>query len=142
MAKSVTMSNSLLKLLYQAVTWANVAINATASPIGYVYVAMHTADPTTAGDQTTSEISYTSYARQAVIRDATGWTVTNNVVSPAANIVFPASTGGTPTATHFSTGQAVSGAGVRWHSGTITPNIVVSTSVVQTLTTGSTITES
>lgn len=141
MAKSTAMANSFLKLVLQAVTWTSVAINATASPYTNTYVGLHTADPGTTGDQTTNETTYTSYARQAVARTSGGWTVTNNIASPAANIVFPASTGGTPTITHFSIGSDVSGAGNRWWSGTVTPNIVVSTSVVQTLTTGSTITE-
>ena len=68
-------------------------------------------------------------------------TVTANSVSPAANIDFPACTGSTSTITHFAVGTASSGAGKLLYSGTVTPNIVVSTSVPQTLTTGSTITE-
>ncbi len=141
MAKSTAMAGNFLKLLFNATTWANVAINATSSPLTNLYVSLHTADPGTTGDQTTSETTYTSYARQAVLRTTGGWTVTSNVCSPVANIVFPASTGGTPTITYFGIGSDVSGAGNRFYSGTVTPNIVVSTSVVQTLTTGSTITE-
>lgn len=135
-------ANNVLKLLFNATAFANVADNASASPLTNLYVALHTADPGTTGDQTTSETTYTSYARQAVARTSGGWTVTNNVVNPVANIVFPISTGGTPTITHFSVGSATSGAGTRWLNGTVTPNIVVSTSVVQTLTTGSSITMS
>lgn len=143
MAKSTAMANNFLKLLFNATTWANVAINATSSPLTNLYVSLLTGDPSTTGDQTTNETTYTSYARQAVLRQsgAGGWTVTNNIVSPSNNVVFPASTGTTPTITHFGVGSDVSGAGNRFYSGTVTPNIVVSTSVVQTLTTGSTITE-
>jgi hypothetical protein len=141
MAKSTAMAGNFLKLLFNATTWANVAINATSSPLTNLYVGLHTSDPGTTGDQTTNETTYTSYARQAVARTSGGWTITSNVCSPVANIVFPASTGGTPTVTHFAIGSDVSGAGNRFYSGTVTPNIVVSTSVVQTLTTGSTITE-
>jgi hypothetical protein len=143
-AKSTALATNFLKLLYQAVAWANVADNAASSPLTNIYVGAHTADPNAtpgAGDQTTSETSYTGYARQAVARTTGGWAVSAGVASPVANIVFPVSTSGTPTLTHFATGSASSGAGNRFHSGTITPNIVVSTSVVQTLTTGSTITE-
>jgi hypothetical protein len=140
-AKSTAMANNFLKLLFQAVAWANVADNAASAPLTNLYVSLLTADPGTTGDQTTNETTYTSYARQAVARTSGGWAVTNNVASPVANIVFPASTGGTPTITHFGIGSSVSGAGNRFYSGTVTPNIVVSTSVVQTLTTGSTITE-
>ena len=142
MAKSTAYANNFLKLVFNATAWANVADNAAASPLTNLYVALLTGDPGTTGDQTTNEVSYTSYARQATARTTGGWTVTNNVASPVANIVFPVSTGGTPTVTHFNIGSASSGAGNRFYSGTVTPNITVSTSVVQTLTTGSTVTES
>lgn len=142
MGKATTFSNNLLKLVLQAVAFANVADNAASAPVTNTYVALHTADPGAAGNQSTSETSYTNYARQAVARTSGGWAVTNNVANPVANIVFPVSTGTTPTITHFSVGKSSAGATDLWWSGTVTPNIVVSTSVVQTLTTGSSITES
>jgi hypothetical protein len=141
MTKSIAFASNFLKLVYQAVAWANMADNAAAAPLTNIYWALHTATPGTAGDQTTNEITYTSYARQAVARTSGGHAVTNNVMNPVANVVFPASTGATPTATHFSTGSAVSGAGNRFHHGTVTPNIVVSTTVPQTLVNSSNITE-
>lgn len=141
MGKTTTFSNNLLKLVLSATAFANVADNAAASPITNTYVSLHTSDPGASGNQSTNETTYTSYARQAVAR-STGWTITNNVANPAANIVFPVSTGTTPTITHFGVGKSVSGATDLWWSGTVTPNITVSTSVVQTLTTGSSITES
>lgn len=142
MGKSTTFSNDLLKLIYNATAIANLADNAASAPLTNIYVALHTADPGAAGSQSTNEVSYTGYARQAVARTTGGWTVTSNSVSPVANIVFPQSSGGTPTASHFSTGVAASGATKIHHSGTVTPNIVVSTTVSQTLTNASTITES
>ena len=45
--------------------------------------------PADAGNQTTNETAYTSYARVAVARTSGGWTVTGNSVSPTANIDFP-----------------------------------------------------
>jgi hypothetical protein len=135
------MANNFLKLLFNATAWANVADNAASAPLTNLYWSLHTADPGATGDQTTSETTYTSYARQAVARTSGGHTVSSNVVSPVANVVFPISTGGTPVITHFGIGSAVSGAGNRFYNGTVTPNITVSLSVVQTLTTGSTVTE-
>jgi hypothetical protein len=135
-----TMENDLLKLLFNATTIANVAINATSSPITIVAVSLHTADPGEAGDQTTSEAAYTSYARVSVTRDSSNWTVTNNSVSPAAAITFPAGTGGSGTATHFGVGKSASGAGVLWFSGTVTPNIVMGNGVTPQLTTATAIT--
>jgi hypothetical protein len=141
MSKSDSAENSLLLLIFNATLWANIAINATSSPITNIQVSLHTADPGETGDQTTSEIAYTSYARVAVARTSGGWTVTANSVSPVANIDFPAGTGGSGTATHFAVGTASSGAGVRIYSGTVTPNVVCGSGVTPRLTTASTITE-
>lgn len=141
MAKSAVYSNSLLLLIFNATLFANIAINATSGPITNVHAALHTADPGTSGDQTTSEIGYTSYARVAVARTSGGWTVTTNSCSPVAAITFPAGTGGSGTATHFSLGTLISGAGVRLYSGTVTPNIVCGNGITPSLSTASTITE-
>ncbi len=141
MSKGNTFENDWLKLIFNATAIANIADNAATSPLTNLYVSLHTADPGEAGDQTTNEVSYTSYARVAVARTSGGWTVTGNSVSPAANIDFPAATGGTATATHFAVGTASSGAGKLLYSGTVTPNISISSGVTPRLTTASTITE-
>jgi hypothetical protein len=141
MSKSNSFENSLLKLIFNATAISNLADNAGSSPLTNLYVSLHTADPGEAGDQTTSETSYTSYARVAVARTTGGWTVTANSVSPVANIDFPAATGGSGTITHFGVGTASSGAGVLYYSGTVTPNITVSSGVTPRLTTASAITE-
>lgn len=142
MAKSNALETAFLKLLYQAVTHANVAINATSSPITSVYVALHTSSPADTGNQSTNETSYGGYARVGVARTTAGWTVTNNSVSPAAAIEFPQATSGTATITHFSTGKASSGATEMFHHGTVTPNIAVAAGVTPRLTTATAITES
>ncbi|MHA2401355.1 MAG: phage tail fiber protein [Candidatus Kariarchaeaceae archaeon] len=141
MSKGNTFENDLLQLIFNGTTIANIADDASVSPLTDLYVSLHTADPGEAGDQTTSECAYTSYARVSVARSGAGWTVTANSVSPAADIVFPAATGGTETVTHFAVGTATSGAGKLLYSGTVTPNISVSSGVTPILTTGSTITE-
>lgn len=141
MSKANTFENDWLKLVFNATAIANIADNAGSSPLTNLYVSLHTSDPGEAGDQTTNEIAYTSYARVAVARSGSGWTVTNNSVSPAANIDFPAGTGGSGTATHFGVGTASSGTGKLLYKGTITPNIVCGSGVTPRLTTASTITE-
>lgn len=141
MSKGDTFENDWLKLIFQATAIANIADNAATSPLTNLYVSLHTADPADAGNQTTSETAYTSYARVAVARTAGGWTVTGNSVSPAANIDFPACTGGTATITHFGIGTASSGTGKLLYSGTVSPNISVSSGVTPRLTTASTVTE-
>ena len=141
MSKGNTFENDLLKLIFNATAIANIADNATTSPLTNLYVSLHTDDPGEAGDQTTNECAYTSYARVAVARSGSGWTVTNNSVSPAAEISFPAATGGTETATHWGVGTASSGAGKLLYSGTVSPNISISSGVTPKLTTSTTVTE-
>lgn len=142
MSKSNALETALLQLLFNATTFANVAINATSSPITDLYVSLHTSDPGEGGDQSTNEIAYTGYARVAVARTSGGWTVSGNSVSPAANIDFGAMTAGAGgTVTHFGVGKSVSGAGVLFYSGTVTPNIAVANGVTPRLTTATAITE-
>lgn len=141
MSKSNTFENDWLRLIFNATAIANIADNAAASPLTNLYVSLHTADPGEAGDQTTSEIAYTSYARVAVARTTGGWTVTNNSVSPVADITFPAGTGGSGTASYFGVGTAASGAGKLLYKGPVSPTIVCGAGVTPKLTTASAITE-
>lgn len=131
---------AVLKLIFQAVAWANYADNAATTPQTNVDVALHTADPGEAGTQSTSETTYTSYARVSVARTTGGWTETTGSISPVANIDFPAGTGGSGTVTFFSTGKTGGGASAILWSGTVTPNIVTGNGVTPRLTTASTIT--
>ena len=142
MSKGNTFENDLLKLIFQATAVANIADNAASSPLTNLYVSLHTADPGEAGGQTTSETTYTGYARVAVARSGSGFTVTGNSVSPAADIDFGECTAspGSPI-THFAIGTAASGTGKILYSGTVTPNITMATGVIPRLTTASTITE-
>ena len=144
MSKTNTFENDLLLHLFNnsAITLVGDAAGLlpSAAP-GSLYISLHTADPGEAGDQTTSETTYTSYARVAVARSGAGWTVSGNSVSPAAAINFPACTGSTSTVTHFGVGTASSGAGKMLYKGTVTPNIAVSNGVTPQLTTATAITE-
>lgn len=141
MSKSNALETDLLELLFNGTALADLAENDTTTPATNLYVSLHTADPGETGTQATSEIAYTSYARVAVARSGSGWTVSGNQVVPAANIDFPAGTGGSGTATHFGIGTASSGAGYLLYSGTVTPNIVCGSGVTPRLTTATAITE-
>lgn len=141
MTISDTTESAILALVFNATTWANYAINATASPETNIAVALHTADPGDSGNMSTSEIGYTSYARLAgPARTSGGWTVTGSSVSPASNIDFAAGTAGSGTATYFSTGKSGGGSAAILWSGTVTPNIVCGSGVTPRLTTATTIT--
>ncbi len=129
MSKSNSWENALMLLLFNNTNAANIG-DATglrgALTAGSLYISLHTADPGEAGDQTTSETSYTGYARIAVARSGGGWTVTNNAAVNTAVITFGACTAGTPTITHFGIGTSISGAGVLLYSGALTANLSVS----------------
>lgn len=129
MSKGNTFENDLVKLIFNATAIANIADNAASSPLTNLYVSLHTGDPGEAGDQTTSEATYTSYARVAVARSGSGWTVTNNAVANAAAITFPACTGGSNTITHFAVGTASSGAGKVLYKGALTASLAVSNGI-------------
>lgn len=104
---------ALIQLIFNNSNWANVG-DATglrgSSTAGSFYVALHTADPGEAGDQTTNEATYTGYARVAVARSAGGWTVSGNNVSNTAAVTFGACTAGSSTVTYASVGVASGGA--------------------------------
>jgi hypothetical protein len=142
MGKANTNSNNLLKLIFNATAIANIADNAATAPLANLYVALHTADPGAAGTQSTSEITYTGYARVAVARTTGGWTASSaQSTSPVAAIMFPTGTGGSGTATYFSIGVASSGATAILYSGAISPTIVTGNGVTPQLTAATTVTE-
>lgn len=141
MPKSTTFRSDILKAVLQAVftNLTNILANG-ASPITDIYLSLHTSDPS-GGNQTTNEVSYTGYARVPVVRSALGWSVSGNVATPLADVVFGTCSAGSTTATHVGIGKSISGAGYLMWTGTLTPNIPISSSVIPTIPTGSTITE-
>lgn len=144
MSKTNAFENALLLLIFNNTDIALIGDAAgiqNSAAAGSLYVSLHTADPAEGGDQTSSEITYTSYARVAVARSGAGWTVTGNSVVPAAEIAFPAGTGGSGTATHFGVGAEASGAGLLLYKGAITPNIVCGNGITPKLTVATAITE-
>ncbi len=145
MTKGNTFENELLEHIFNnaAITLIGDAAGLLASlGDGDIYVSLHTGDPGEAGDQTTSEIAYTGYARVAVSRAGAAWTVTANSVSPAADIDFAEMSGGAGgTVTFFVIGTSTSGAGKLLYSGAVSPTIAVTTGVTPRLTTATAITE-
>jgi hypothetical protein len=140
MSKSNLMETALLNLIFNATTFAEIAEDDSTSPSANLTVALHTGDPGEAGNQTTSEIAYTGYARVNVARTSGGWTVSGSSVTPVAAITFGEMTGGAGgTVTHFSVGTGTSNNML--YSGTVTPNIVVSSGVTPELSTSTAITE-
>ena len=142
MSKSNAFETDLLGLIFNGTAISTIADNAASTPLTNLYLALHTADPGEAGNQSTSEISYTGYSRVAVARTSSGWTITGNSVSPVAAIEFGEMTGGAGgTVTHASIGTASTGTGKILYSGALTPNIAVAIGVLPRIKNTSTITE-
>jgi hypothetical protein len=142
MSKGNTFENDFLKLVFNATAIANLADNAASSPNTNLYVSLHTADPGEAGDQSSSEATYTGYARVAVARSGSGWTVTTNSVTNAAAITFPQCTGGSNTITHFAVGTASSSTGKVLYKGALTASLAVSNLIIPEFAAGTlTVTE-
>lgn len=145
MSKSNTFENDLLLLLFNNTNIANIgdATGVRGSTVaGSLFLALHSADPGEAGDQTTSEVAYSGYARQPVARSSAGFTVAGASVVLAAAVNFPASAGGGSNATFFSVGTVVSGVGKILYSGALNNTIPCSSAgVTPQLGTGTTITE-
>lgn len=126
MSKTNLHETDYLKLVFQNINISNIG-DATglrgSTTAGSFYVALFTADPTETG-ATANEATYTSYARVAVARSASGWTVSGNQVTNAGLISFPTSGGTNNTITHFAIMTASSG-GDMIGSGSITSSLLI-----------------
>ena len=128
MSATNAFETDLLELIFQGLTITSVAQNA-AAPATSLYISLHTADPGETGDQTTSEATYTSYARIAVARDATGFTVSGSSATNFAATLFPTCTGGSNIITHFGIGLSLSGAGTLLLVGSLTTPLLVTNTI-------------
>lgn len=144
MSKSNAFETAFLALIFNNDNIANLG-DATgvrgSSSAGSLYLSLHTADPGEAGDQTTNEVAYTSYARVAVGRTSDNFTVNGNAVSLAANQDFPTGTGGSGTATHWGIGTSAAGAGMLLYKGVLSPSIVCGNGVTPRVNAGVIVTE-
>lgn len=137
MSKSNSFESSWLSLYFTAVAIANIADNAASSPATNLYVSLHTADPGEAGNQATSEVSYTGYARAPVARTVGGWTVSGTAPTQAVNaaqIQFAKATGvaDDTTALFWGVGRSLSGAGTLDYSGPLGASLGLGTGKAST----------
>lgn len=128
-----TAQTDLLSLLIENTAWANVGDAGGLQPsatAGSLYVSLHTSTPGAAGDQTTNEIAYTTYARQGVARASGSWDISGTSPTSIANhsaITFPTMSGGAGgTVTYAAVGRASSASGEIIVFGALTNNVVVS----------------
>ena len=132
MSLSNTSETALLNLLFNNAAWANIGDASGLQPsasAGSFYIALHTADPGEAGAQTTSEAAFTGYARVAVARSGSGFTVSGAQVSNAATVQFDECTSGSATVTHFSVGTAASGTGSVVYRGALSASRSISAGI-------------
>lgn len=129
MSASNVFETDILKLIFNGSTISKIADNTVTSPATNLYVSLHTNDPGEGGFQNTSEATFTSYARVAVLRTSGGWTVLGNQVSNTSVITFTQATGGSDILTHFGIGTDFSGAGSLLFSGSLTNSLNVSNGI-------------
>ena len=121
MAKSAAYSEEVLRLIFLGTTITGLADNAASSPNTDLWVSLHTGAP---GENGANETTYTGYARVAVARSGSGWTVSGAQVSNASAVTFGAITGGSGTITHAAIRTASTGSSRPLYSAT-TPNIEI-----------------
>lgn len=142
MSASNAFENDCLLLVFNNTNIANLG-DATgvrgSTTAGSLFVALHTADPGEAGNQSTSEATYTGYARVAVARSGAGWTISGTAPTQAANaaaVTFGACTAGSNTITFFSVGLVTSGATEILASGALTASLSVSAGITPSFAIG------
>ena len=130
MPKSTSASNSILALIFNATTWADIAENDTSSPATNLYLSLHTADPGVGGSQTTNETAYTNYARIAIARTTGGWDAPSGGATANAALAQFAQCGASgATLTHVAIGTASSGAGLVLYAGALTSSLAVANGI-------------
>ena len=130
MPKSTLTCNSILALIFNATAWADIAENDTSSPIGNLYLSLHTGDPGVGGSQTTNETAYTNYVRIAVVRTTSGWDVPSGGATANAALAQFAQCGVTgATITHVAIGTASSGAGTVLYAGALSSSLAVANGI-------------
>jgi hypothetical protein len=122
----------LLDLIFLNVDFAHIGNTGGlrgSTAAGSFYISLHTADPGESGNQNTNEASYTGYARVAVARSGSGFTLTTSTISNTALVQFAQCTGGSNTLTHFGIGTDLAGSGNLIFKGALTSSLSVSNGI-------------
>lgn len=128
----------IMALALNATAWADMAENDSSTPNTVFYESFHTGSVGDAGNQTTSETTYTSYARTSMNRNSGAWTVASGIGTHAAAVVFPTGTGGSGSLTNICLGKSASGTGTAYAHGSSSPTITAGNGVTPELGTGTT----
>ena len=134
-------ANELALLLFNNTDIANVGDVAglqNSASAGSLYVSLHTDDPGDAGTATTNECTYPSYARVAVARSGSGWTILLRNATNFADVVFPTRAGvGTETAKNWAIVKESSGASIILFKGLLTDELIITNNIAPRITAGS-----
>jgi len=130
-----TAESDLLSLLFLNTNWANLG-DATglrgSTTAGSFYISLSTGTLSGTSTQSTTEAAYTSYARVAIARSGTGWTITGSAPTTAENAAactFPAATGGSETETYAVIGRDSSSTGESLFWGALSSSLAVSSGI-------------
>lgn len=127
--------DDLLDLMFtnvDAPNWGDAAGLQNSATEGNLHLSLHLSDALTdaSTQQTDNETTYTGYARQAVPRNTSGWTVSNpNVTNDTLEQFGEMTAGGPVTITDVGIGFALSGAGYLHIWGQVTSDLVVNNGV-------------
>lgn len=129
-SKTNTFETDILELIFNNTALANIGSTSGLQPsptAGNFYIALFTADPGETG-ATGNEATYTGYARKAVARSTSGWTVSGNNCSNTAAITFDPCTGGSNTITDFAIMTALTSGDMLYY-GSLTASLAVSNGI-------------
>lgn len=132
MSKSNVWELGVYKLVFQNLAMGTIGDAGgllPSSAAGSLYVSLHSADPADTGDQTTSELAYTNYARVGVARGTATWTAAAGSVTNIAAITFPACGTAGGTATYFGVGGSATGTGNLLYSGSLTASLAITNGI-------------
>lgn len=134
--------NNFLLLLFNNTNWANVGdatgLRGSTAP-GSFYIGLSTGTLTDTSTQTTTEATYTNYARVAVARSGAGWTVSGTSPTQAANaaaITFPTCGVTGNTVTDACVGRDAAGAGEIIYYGALTASLAISNGITPSFAIG------
>ncbi len=139
MSKANGWENSLVNLVFcntSAGTIGDATGLQASAAAGSLYIGLHSADPGETGNQTTSELAYTNYARVGVARGTVLWTVTNNQAANGSAITFPTCGTAGGTATYFSVGGSATGTGNLLYSGSLTASLAITNGITPSFAAG------
>lgn len=136
--KNNTYAQLVLESIFQATftAIANLLANASGSPITNLYLSLHNGALGATSSQTTNETAYTNYARVAVVRTSSGWSISSETISNAALVSFAQCGASGDTLTYIGIGTASSGTGQLLYFGALTSSLAVSNGITPQIAIG------